>query len=78
MAFVKKEWKNRISEYPNRRRLTEVEPGVYDVIREEGTVTQEGDMLDAEALNDLEQRIFDELDGISTELDNLGDLIGGE
>lgn len=65
MAFVKKIWKKRRCEYPNRRKLTQV-PGKaneVDVMRAEGAVLEEGDLLGVENLNDLEQRIqagFDE------------------
>ena len=58
MAFIKKIWKNRQSEYPNRRKLlatgTENE---FEVVRSEGMVIEEGDLLDAANLNDLETRI---------------------
>ena len=66
MAFVKKTWKNRISENPLRRTITNVTTGVseiVDVTRYEGTVTQEGDAFSAANMNDLEQRIEDGLAG---------------
>ncbi len=59
MAFVKKIWKNRQSEYPNRRRLT-YENGdsqLVTVAREEGSIAEEGDVFSEEAMNDLEERI---------------------
>lgn len=60
MAFQKKTWVDRISEEPQRRKLTDVNSGtetLVDVTREEGTVTQEGDAFSAANMNDLESRI---------------------
>ena len=58
MAFVKKTWKDRISEYPNRRIINDgyVSKPVT-VSRDEGTVTEEGDAFNASNMNDLENRI---------------------
>ena len=59
MAFVKKTWKDRISQYPNRRTITD-ENGVTKPVtvgRDEGEVTQEGDAFSASNMNDLEVRI---------------------
>ena len=60
MAFVKKNWQARISEYPNRRTITD-ENGVAKLVtvgRSEGAVSQEGDSFTAANMNDLEQRIY--------------------
>lgn len=59
MAFVKKTWKDRISEYPTRRILekTDGSSETVDVARSEGEVSQEGDAFSAENMNDLEERI---------------------
>ena len=46
MAFV-----DRIVEHPGRIRLTMVDDDVYDVTREEGTVTEAGTPLNAANLN---------------------------
>lgn len=65
MAFVKKEWKDRFTEFAGRRRLTDVETGaetVVDVERDEGLVSQAGDAFSAVNMNDLEQRIYDALE----------------
>lgn len=64
MAFIKKEWKNRLVEFAGRRKLTRVAGSieneiVVDVIREEGTVSQQGDAFSEANMNDLEQRIED-------------------
>lgn len=58
MAFVKKTWKDRISEYPNRRTINDgyVTKSVT-VGRDEGTVTEAGDAFNASNMNDLEARI---------------------
>lgn len=60
MSFNKKTWKNRITEHPERRYLAPTSTeNEYDVIRREGEVIQEGDFLDANTLNDLEERIYE-------------------
>lgn len=75
MGFVKKVWKNRISEYPTRRTLTK-EDGSTELVtvsRSEGTVSQEGDAFSADNLNDLESRVdnaFTEVSGNLTASDN--------
>jgi hypothetical protein len=58
MAFNKKVWLPRIVPYPGRRRLLDTETvGIYDVIRAEGTPTQEGDSWSSIVMNDMENRI---------------------
>lgn len=58
MGFLKKIWKQRIVEYPGRRRLDDTsQPEVYDVSRAEGNVIQEGDGFTAVNMNGLENRI---------------------
>ena len=62
MAFSKKVWKNRVSENPKRRKLTDPISGtetIVDVDREEGIVSREGDAFSSTNMNDLEQRIED-------------------
>ncbi len=61
MAYEKKTWQNRVSQYPTRRVLTEVSgsEGTYDVTRAEGTVTTQGDSFSADTTNDMETRIDD-------------------
>lgn len=60
MAFVKKTWKDRISQYPNRRIINDgyVTKRVT-VGRDEGNITEAGDPFNASNMNDLEQRIED-------------------
>ena len=60
MGFVKKTWVDRQSQYPNRRTLTDTTSGVAQtvaVVRDEGTVTVEGDAFNAANMNDLETRV---------------------
>jgi len=61
MSFVAKQWDDRLSEYPTRRRLTNVNDltDIKDVYVEriEGTVTTQGDVFDAATMNNLESRI---------------------
>ncbi len=61
MAFIKKTWKNRTSQYPNRRQLTDESGNVslVTVVRSEGTVSEEGDAFDEDNMNNLEDRIED-------------------
>lgn len=60
MPFTKKTWKDRVSEYGNRRTLTDTttnEQQVVLVTRNEGAISQEGDAFSAANMNDLEDRI---------------------
>lgn len=57
--FDTKTWLNRISEYANRRKLTD-DSGTTSIVtveRYEGSIQQEGDAFNAENMNDLESRI---------------------
>ena len=71
MAFVKKTWKDRIAEFPTRRRLTKEDntSELVTVAREEGTLSQEGDAFSAENMNDLENRIDAEFTALNGKLD---------
>ena len=60
MAFDKKIWKNRISQYPNRRKIKNISDNsetIVDIYREEGTIQTTGDAFSASTMNDLEGRI---------------------
>lgn len=60
MAFNKKNWVDQNSEYPQRRKLTNVDTGAettYDVQRAVGAIETPGDRFDSETMNDLEDRI---------------------
>lgn len=66
MAFQRKTWVNRESEFPTRRTLTQIPTmaNTYTVTRAEGTVSVEGDAFDAENMNGLEGRIADAFSGV--------------
>lgn len=68
MAFVKKTWLPRITEYPNRRILTDENNTQSRVLvtRDEGQVTQAGDAFSAANMNDLEDRIEAGINGTSS------------
>ena len=60
MGFDKKTWKNRISEFPNRRKIKNISDNsetIVDIYREEGTIQNEGDAFSASTMNNLEARI---------------------
>jgi hypothetical protein len=68
MAISMKNWKDRITQYPNRRKLINVSTGeetIVDVVRAEGNVTEAGDTFTASNMNDLEDRIEDAFDGLT-------------
>ena len=60
MAFSKKTWVDRESEYPARRTLTPAGGGegqLYDAEPAQGPVLEAADASDALTMNDLEQRV---------------------
>lgn len=61
MGFIKKIWKDRISEFPTRRSLTKTDgtSELVTVARSEGMISEEGDAFSAENMNDLENRVED-------------------
>ena len=73
MAFSLKTWVNRISEYPNRRKLTHEDGSteLVTVARSEGQISAEGNAFSAEEMNDLENRIKDGFDEVNQSLTNL-------
>ncbi len=69
MAFSLKTWVDRLAEFPNRRRLESTGiTDTYDVVRDEGTVTTEGDKINAANMNDLEERIAAGLEDVEAEI----------
>ena len=59
MAYVKKVWKDRQVQYPNRRTINDGRTTkVVTVGRDEGTIIEEGDAFNAANMNDLENRIL--------------------
>lgn len=80
MAFKKKTWKDRMVEYAGRRKLTNISTNqsiICDVARSEGTVSQEGDALSSQNLNDLEQRIEDGFTEVKQTTDTLNQNLDG-
>ena len=66
MPWSKKTWKDRVTEYPNRRRLDATgAENTYDVARDEGNIIVEGDAFDAQTMNDLETRIDEGISDIT-------------
>lgn len=64
MGFVKKIWKDRIVQFPNRRTINDgYTTKTVTVGRDEGNVTEPGDMLNADSMNDLENRILSAFGG---------------
>ena len=58
--FRKKTWHNRQVEYAGRYKMTDMDTGAVTHVnlnRDPGKVTEEGDPVSAENLNDLENRI---------------------
>lgn len=78
--FAAKEWKNRLVEFAGRRSLKNVstnETTVYDVTRNEGQVSQEGDAFSATTMNDLEQRISEGFSAAEEANSQLSSDLGG-
>ena len=73
MAFSLKTWVNRISEYPNRRKLTHEDGSteLVTVARAEGQISAEGNAFSAEEMNDLENRIKVGFDEVNRSLTNI-------
>ena len=58
--YVSKTWKDRVSEYPTRRTLTDtttLETQQVTVTRDEGNITEVGDAWDSTNMNAMESRI---------------------
>lgn len=68
MAFQRKQWKDRLVETPNRRKLINVtteEETIVDITREEGEVLSIGDRFDEANMNNLELRIKEGFDTLA-------------
>ena len=78
MAFSLKTWVNRITEYPNRRKLTHEDGSteLVTVARAEGQISAEGNAFSAEEMNDLENRIKDGFDEVTQSLTNINVNVG--
>ena len=78
MAFVKKTWKDRIAEFPTRRRLTKSngDSELVTVARDEGTLSQEGDAFSADNMNDLETRVDSAFEEVNTHIVDITNSLG--
>lgn len=77
--YIGKTWVDRISEYPTRRILTDtstLETQQVTVTRDEGTVTEAGDVFDASTMNNLESRINAAFGALTKEV--TGTLLAGQ
>ena len=70
MAFLKKIWKDRVTEYPTRRTLKKSDGSteIVTVERAEGQVSVEGDPFSAATMNDLEDRVADEFESLNSNM----------
>lgn len=71
MAFVTRIWKDRQVEKPDRWKFInddETETKYYTISRAEGTVDVIGDTIDAENMNDMEQRIADAFASVNDDI----------
>lgn len=59
MAFVKREIKDRVVQYPRRYQFVEIQPGIFDLIPVTGTVIEEGTPVNKELLQRYEDGISD-------------------
>lgn len=58
--YIRKNWKDHLVEYPDRKYLQPAEgqpDGVVDLIKAEGDIYQQGDAISAGALNNMEEGI---------------------
>ncbi len=77
--YIGKTWVDRVSEYPTRRVLTDtttLETQQVTVVRDEGTVTEAGDVFDASTMNNLESRINSAFGALTKEV--TGTLLAGQ
>ena len=72
MGFIKKIWKDRISEFPTRRSLTKTDgtSELVTVARSEGMISEEGDAFSAENMNDFENRVANGFNELTEKIDS--------
>lgn len=63
MAFVKRNVKDRVVQYPRRYQMVEVQPGIFDLIPMPGTITEPGTPINKAFLQPIEEAIEDIEDG---------------
>ena len=79
MSFISKLWKDRVSDYPNKRKLTK-EDGTSETVtveRAEGDIVVAGDAFNAENMNDLETRIQNGFNAVEQAQAELNENING-
>lgn len=78
MGFIKKIWKDRISEFPTRRSLTKTDgtSELVTVARSEGMISEEGDAFSAENMNDFENRVANGFNELTEKMDADKIIIG--
>jgi hypothetical protein len=59
MAFVKRDVKDRVVQYPRRYQLVEVQPSIFDLIPVPGTITEPGTPINKAYLQPIEDGISD-------------------
>lgn len=78
--FEQKEWKARLAEFIGRRKLTRVSDGateLYDVTREEGHISQEGDAFSPANMNGLEQRVANGFVKVGKDIETINSDLSG-
>ena len=63
--FNKKVWKDFAAQYPNRRKLTQVDDDLYNVELAVGEIIEQGNKFEADQFNDLENRIENAFNNIN-------------
>ncbi len=66
MAFVKRDVKDRLVQYPRRYQLVEVQSGIFDLIPVTGTITEPGTAINKVYLQPIEDAISDIETGATT------------
>lgn len=78
MSYNRKTWVDRNSQYPSRRVITNVNDPTdiktVDVVRDEGNITTDGDVFDANTMNNLEGRIANEFTAVNSKIGDLQNL----
>jgi len=70
--FIQKQWKDRVVQYPNQRKLTDISTNQEQVVkaeRDEGTIFEEGNKFNQAEMNDMEKRIGDAFNIVDKKLD---------
>ena len=80
MPFVKKTWKDRLSEFPKRWKLKMLgstgDTQSVELELDDGTVITQGDRFNASTMNDLEQRIEDAFNSSASGVSSFNERVG--